>query len=196
MLTTKQSLIFRVRDADDLEAWTAFVDIYGPLVCQYGRRRGLQDADAADLAQDVLREVACSIKRFDYDSELGRFRNWLLVIARYKLSHLVRKKGKARGTGDTANLRVLEQQTAPDELADQWESEYRSHMFRWAAELVRAEVNEQSWEAFWATAVEGRTPTTVAAALGMKVGAVYVAKSRVLLRIREKIASVDDSIGG
>ena len=195
MLTTRQSLILRVRDSEDLEAWSVFVDIYGPLIYQYGRRRGLQDADAADLTQDVLQEVVRRIDRFNYDSELGRFRNWLLVIARYKLSHQVRKNGRHKGVGDTANLRVLEQQSGPDELAERWESEYRSHLFRWAAEQVRAEVSDQSWNAFWGTAVESKAAAEVANVLGMKVGAVYVAKSRVLLRIREVIASVDESVG-
>lgn len=192
MLTTRQSLIQRVRDSNDAEAWSVFVEIYGPLVYQYGRRHGLQDADAADLVQDVLGEVASCIGRFSYDAEMGRFRNWLLVIARYKLSHHVRKNGHQRGTGDTGVLRMLEQQSAPDDLAEHWEKEYRSHLFGWAAEQVRAEVNERSWLVFWNTAVEGRTAAEVANSLRMKVGSVYVVKSRVLLRIRELIATIEE----
>ena len=178
----------------DADAWANFVEIYGPLVYRYGRRQGLQDADAADLSQTVLTEVAHCIDRFNYDAALGRFRNWLLVIARYKLSRLVQKQVQHGGSGDTRVLALLDQQPADDELADKWESEYQEYLFRWAADQVREEVEGQTWQAFWLTAVENRSPAEVSEQLGLKVGSIYVAKSRVLLRIRDKIASVDDTV--
>ena len=194
MLTTQKSLILRIRDVSDADAWSHFVEIYGPLVYRYGRRQGLQDADAADLSQTVLTEVAHCIDRFDYDAAIGRFRNWLMVIARYKLSRLSKKQARHSGSGDTQMLNLLEQHPAGDDFAEKWESEYRDHLFRWAAEQVRHEVEEGTWLAFWRTAVENRSPADVAEELGIKVGTVYVAKSRVLLRIRDKIATVDETV--
>ena len=194
MLTTQKSLIFRIRNGCDAEAWAHFVDIYGPLIYRYGRRKGLQDADAADLSQTVLTEVAQCIGRFNYDATLGRFRNWLLVIARYKLSRLSQRQARHTGNGDTRTLAMLDQWPAEDELAKTWNAEYQDHLFRWAADQVRDEVEESTWLAFWNTAVENQTPAEVAQQLGMKVGTVYVAKSRVLLRIRDKIATVDDEV--
>ena len=69
--TTRVSLIVRIRDVDDAEAWSQFVDLYGPLLYRYGRRKGLQDSDAADLMQEVMREVSNSIGRFEYDPSVG-----------------------------------------------------------------------------------------------------------------------------
>lgn len=194
LLTTQKSLIFRIRDAGDTDAWTRFVEIYGPLIYRYGRRRGLQDADAADLSQTVLTEVSHCIGRFKYEAAIGRFRNWLMVIARFKLSRLAHKQARHTGSGDTQMLTLLNQQPAADDLAEQWESEYQNHLFRWAAEQIQNEVEPQTWQAFWQTAVANRPPAEVAQELNMKVGTVYVARSRVLLRIRDRIATVDDSV--
>ena len=194
MLTTQKSLIFRIRDVSDAVAWSNFVEIYGPLVYRYGRRKGLQDADAADLSQAVLTEVAHCIDRFNYDAKLGKFRNWLMVIARYKLSRLSRKQARHTGSGDTHVMTLLDQQPSADEFAEKWEAEYREHLFRWASDQVKNEVTDQTWQAFWKTAVEEKSPAEAAEELNMKVGSIYVAKSRVMIRIRDKIASVDDSV--
>ncbi|MEM6689558.1 MAG: sigma-70 family RNA polymerase sigma factor [Planctomycetota bacterium] len=195
MSQTRKSLIFRIRDAEDSHAWSEFVDIYGPLIYRYGRDRGLQDSDAADLSQVVLMEVAKSIGRFEYDTNLGRFRNWLLVIARAKLSNFFKKKVNCNGSGDSRVYQLLHEQPAHDEQEETWRHEYREHLFRWAAEHVKHEVEDLTWQAFWQTAVEEASPKDVSERLGLKVGSVYVAKSRVLVRIRAKIAEVDDTMG-
>lgn len=192
MLTTRHSLILRIRNLQDSEAWEVFVDIYGPLIYRYGMKQGLQEADATDLCQEVLREVAGCIDRFDYDNSIGKFRNWLMVVARYQLSNRRRKEIKLPRTGDTAMIR-LNQEAVPDELSQQWENEYQDQLFRWASEQVRKIVAPQTWQAFWETSVKGHPPDEVAQKLGMKVGAVYVAKSRVVVRIKEKIAEVEES---
>lgn len=192
--TTRLSLLLRIRDSSDAEAWAVFVRIYGPLVHRYGLRHGLQDADAADLVQDVLREITRCIGRFDYDPSLGKFRSWLLTVARYSLSRMRRLKTRqASGTGDSRMLHELnslpDENQAPDAF---WEEEYEQRLFEWAAEEVRPQVKPQTWDAFWMTAVECRSPDEVADRLGMKVGSVYVAKNRILNRLRNKIREIDD----
>ena len=192
--STRASLVARLGDHDDREAWAQFVEIYGPLIYRYGRKQGLQDADAADLAQDVLREISKSIVHFRYDPSVGRFRSWLFLIARRVLSRRFETmKRNARGTGDSSVLEQL-QQLPEQEAEDVWELEYRKHLFRWATEQIQSEFAETTWSAFWSTAVTGDKPAIVAASLGMSVGAVYVAKNRVLKRLREKIADVDDTV--
>ena len=84
--TTRVSLLVRIRDLRDSNAWGEFVEIYGPVVYDYGRRRGLQDADAADMTQDVLRSVAGTIGDFRYDPRRGSFRSWLFTVARTSAS--------------------------------------------------------------------------------------------------------------
>ena len=188
---TRASLLVRIRDARDGAAWSQFVALYAPLIYGHARKHGLQDADAADLTQDVLRAVAGAINRLDYDPSRGSFRGWLFTIVRNKLrNHLQTKGRQTPGSGATSAIRLLEQQAAPEE--DQWEADYQRQLFSWAVERIRSEFQEKTWQAFWRTAVEGKSGKDVAAKLQMTVAAVYLAKGRVLARLKEEIEQVRD----
>jgi RNA polymerase sigma-70 factor (ECF subfamily) len=189
---TRASLLVRLRDQQDGVAWTQFVDVYGPLVYRYARRRGLQDADAADLTQEVLRSVAQAMKTFEYDRGRGSFRGWLFTATRHSLQRFRANQERLAQAGDSKFQRLVEEQPArvsPEER-DEWDSEFERGLFDWAAKQVRGEVQAATWEAFWRTAVENVNPREVAEALGLSVGAVYVAKSRVLARMRAVIAEL------
>jgi RNA polymerase sigma factor (sigma-70 family) len=189
---TRASLLLRLRDRADHEAWRQFVDLYAALIYGFARRRGLQDADAADLMQDVLRAVARSAHRLDYDPRRGTFRAWLFTVTRNKLiNHANGRKRHAPAAGDSAAHEMLENAPAPEDES-LWEREYRQRLFDWAAEQVRDEFQPNTWKAFWATAVEDRSPKDVAAELGLSVGAVYVAKSRVLARLQEVVREAEE----
>jgi RNA polymerase sigma-70 factor (ECF subfamily) len=183
---TRPSLLVRIRDASDREAWRQFVEVYAPLVYQFARRRGLQDADAADLTQDVLHAVAGASKRLVYDPQRGTFRAWLYTVARNKLRNFLLARQRRR---EDADPELLNEQPAREEV-EQWEREYEQRLFDWAAEQVRGHFHESTWQAFWMTAVEDRGAAETAARLGISVGAVYIAKSRVLARLREQIQRV------
>jgi RNA polymerase sigma-70 factor (ECF subfamily) len=191
--TTRPSLLLRLRDPADDRAWAEFADLYGPLIRRVARQRGLQDADAADLQQEVLLAVARAIGRYDLDPARGSFRGWLLRIARNLLLNLLaaRRRHAAAGGGSAA-IDLLE--ALPDPAADDataFEAEYRRRTFEWAAEQVRAEFRPATWQAFWRTAVGGEAPAAVATDLGLSVGAVYVARTRVLARIRAQVEEVE-----
>jgi RNA polymerase sigma-70 factor (ECF subfamily) len=162
------------------------------LIYQFGRKRHLQDADAADLTQTVLQAVAGAVRSLDYDPRRGSFRGWLFRVVRNQLhKFLGRLRRSPLGTGDAAGQRLLEDLPAREvDEAALWDREYQRQLFLWAAERVRGCFGERSWQAFWQTAVEARDPRETAAALGMSVGAVYTAKSRVLDRVRREIQQV------
>jgi RNA polymerase sigma-70 factor (ECF subfamily) len=186
---TRPSLLIRIRDPMDADAWAQFVDLYGPVVYQFSRKRGLQDADAADLTQTVFHAVAHDIRRFNYDPGRGLFRGWLFRVVRNQFHKLYsRQRLAVHGSGDTtANELLAEHPARSDEEEEVWQQEYELHLFRWAAERVRACFEESSWHAFWLTAVDGKCAKDVAGELGLTVGAVYTAKSRVLVRIKREI---------
>jgi RNA polymerase sigma-70 factor (ECF subfamily) len=192
--TTRPSLLLRLRDPRDSPAWGQFVDVYAPLVYGFGRKHGLQDADAADLTQEVLRAVAGAIGRLEYNPARGSFRGWLFTVVRNKLRNfLAARERQERGQGDSAAQKWLEAQPAPEgEQAAQWEREYEQRLFTWAAEQVRGGFQDATWQAFWRTAVENQSAQAVATALGLSVGAVYIARSRVLARLREQIRQVQE----
>ena len=190
---TRASLLLRLHDPHDEAAWREFVELYTPLVYGYARRQGLQDADAADLSQEVLRAVAGAISRLEYNPARGAFRNWLFTIVRRKLSHWRRaQENRTAGSGNTATHRLLEQCPAPDGLEAAWQAEWERGVFAWACEQVRRDVTDTTWQAFWRTAIEGQPGKRVAADLGMTTGAVYLAHYRVLARLKVLIRTVPE----
>jgi RNA polymerase sigma factor (sigma-70 family) len=190
--TTRPSLLVRLRNPMDERAWSEFVEIYGPLIEQLARQRGLQDADAADLVQEVFRAVAVAIERYDPDPARGSFRGWLSTIARNLIVNLLNAQRRhPRGTGDTEIQQLLEALPAPDsEESALFDAEYHRRLLHWAAERIKDEFSAAVWLAFWKTGVEGQSADEAARALGLSVGTVYQYKSRVVARLRKEIERV------
>ncbi len=188
-LLTRASLLARLRDPGDGAAWRQFVELYGGLVYGFARRRGLQNADAADLTQEVFFAVAQGASRFHYEPRHGSFRGWLYGLTRNKIAQFFRgRRSQPIGAGDSDTLRRLEEEPGPAPDPDAaWEQEYQQRLFRLAAARIQDGFAPTTWKAFWQTAVEGRNGAAVAAELGLSVGAVYVARSRVLARLTEQI---------
>jgi RNA polymerase sigma factor (sigma-70 family) len=191
---TRPSLLIRLRDHQDQQAWVQFVDVYAPLIYGYVRKRGLQDADAADLTQACLRKVAVHVGTLEYDPRRGTFRGWLFTVVRNLLRDFHdRPQHLVRGSGDSQMQQLLENQAAPEaDETGQWERECRRRALAWAAEQIRPQVQETTWQAFWQTAVEGKSGKEVAKSLGLKLTAVYVAKSRVMARLRNLLREVQE----
>jgi RNA polymerase sigma-70 factor (ECF subfamily) len=190
---TRPSLLVRLRDRQDGDAWRQFVDLYAPLIYGLARKRGLQDADAADVTQEVFRAVSGAIQAFQYDRGRGSFRGWLYTIARNKLNDFrARQTSAFPGNGGADVQTLLEEQPARDEEETVWQRDYEQRLFAWAADQVRGEFHESTWQAFWQVAVEGKSGEEAARALHLSIGAVHVAKSRVLARLKKQIRQVED----
>lgn len=187
---TRVTLLVRLRDGRDADAWREFFDLYGPVVYRFARNRGLQDADAADLMQDVLRSVARNASKMEYDPKRGTFRGWLYTVTRNKIYNFLNgQRIRPRASGDDDARERLEALPAREEDGPDadWEREYQKRLTDRAMELVKSEFQFATWQAFWGTAVDGKPAGEVGAALKMSAGAVYVAKSRVLARLRDEV---------
>jgi RNA polymerase sigma-70 factor (ECF subfamily) len=189
---TRPSLLLRIRNASDRIAWGDFVEIYAPLIHSYVLTRGVQDADAADVTQEVLQAVSANAERFDYDPSRGSFRGWLFRVTLNKLRDLLaRRKSQAVGSGDTAVYDLLANTagSAADEAA--WDQHHAWRLFLWAAEKARVDFREKTWQAFWRTSVEQQPIAQVAAELKLSAGAVHVARCRVVARVKELLQGVE-----
>ena len=186
---TQPSLLIRLGDKQDTVAWAQFVEVYAPLVYGFARKHGMQDADAADLTQEVMRAVAGAISRLEYDPRRGTFRSWLFTVVRNKFrNYLSNKTRKQMTTGGSSVQELLEAQPdRVDALQEQWDHEYDQRVFSWAVDRVKGSFTEKTWQAFWQVSVEGKNARDVARDVGISVGAVYIAKSRVLARLKEQI---------
>ena len=165
--------------------------LYGPIVYGFARKRGLQDADAADLMQDVMRSVSTAIGRLDYDRAQGTFRGWLFTITRNRIfNFLTARRHRPQASGDTSTNRLLDSQPVTNDGADLWEVEYQRRLAALAMERVKKEFQQNTWQAFWLTAVEGIAAAEASRQIGLSTGAIYVAKSRVLARLKEEVESM------
>ena len=191
--TTRASLLLRLRDSQDHEAWLEFVSLYEPVAYRLLRRRGLQDTDAREVMQELFIAVSRSIDRWDPAKERGSFRGWLSRVTRnLVINWLKRRERRPMATGGSDLQAMLEMLPAEaDPETAEFDQELRRALFQRAAEQVRREVQPASWQAFWETAVVGASPAHAAAKLGMQPGAVRVAKCRVLVRLRAAINELE-----
>lgn len=183
---TRPSLLVRLRDARDDQAWTEFTAVYEPVIYRMTQRRGLQDADAREVVQEVLMSVASAIDRFDCQTA-GSFRGWLARITRNVAIDQFRRRPHRETTGHEGLHEKVDDLTADQLIRDEFERHRREQLFRWAATQTRRKTGEANWIAFWRTTVEARPIAEVAAELGISEGAVYVARCRILKRIRELV---------
>lgn len=185
MITTRLSLIRRLHDPDDREAWLHFVEIYFPAIYRSLRAKGLQHADAEDAAQQVLWSVSRSLATRPYDPNRAKFRTWLETVIRNSAINALNRVPKDRGLGGGHALDEIPDFSHSDEQL--LLHEYRKQLFQLAAEQVRDGFGEATWQAFWRTAVLDQDIDLVADELGMQTGSVYAARSRVIKRIRNEI---------
>lgn len=183
-VSTPSSLLKGLK-ASDPEAWRRLARLYAPLVHRWCRQRGLQPADAEDVVQEVFRVVLDRVAGFRHDQPGSTFRGWLWAITRNKLGDHFRRcaAGPEAAGGSDAQQQLAQ---LPAEAPDEGSAEM-SGLYRRALEQIRSEFEERSWQAFWRVVVEDRRPADVAQVLGMSANAVYLAKSRILRRLREEL---------
>ncbi|MEM9645225.1 MAG: sigma-70 family RNA polymerase sigma factor [Planctomycetota bacterium] len=194
---TRASLVMRLRDREDVDAWGDFVSDYGPMLYRFVRSRGLQDADASDVVQDVMRSVGMAIGKLEYAKEKGGFRAWLFTICRSKLAtHFEKRKRNAPTANDTAQYELLEQESSGEsELDARWELEYQRQLAADALKALQPTIEPNTWAAFELTAMEGKSADEAGKEIGMSKGAVYVARSRVTAKLRTAIQQrIDEEV--
>jgi len=188
---TSQSLIARVKDLADGTAWTEFLGIYQPVVYRIARRRGLQDTDAHDVSQQVFLSVSQAIG--EWTPGVGRppFRAWLVTITQNAVTKALSRRKPDFGTGSTSLVQLLESQSADDrEISAEFLREGRLEAMRWAAQQIRPEFSPMTWRLFWESVVLGRSVAEVARETGRSAGAIYMARFKILQRLKEMVQSV------
>lgn len=185
MLTTPPSLLDRLRQSSQRDAWEKFVEMYTPLLVAWTKRLGMADQEAADLIQDIFTVLVEKLPHFQYDPQKS-FRAWLKTILLNRWRNRLRRNGKEQVTDDLENV------AAADAMHELEEREYRHYLVRRALDLMQKEFQPTTWRACWEFVVHDRPAAEVAAELGITLNAVYLAKGRVLRRLREELAGLLD----
>jgi RNA polymerase sigma factor (sigma-70 family) len=189
---TRESLLVQVRSPANREAWDEFALIYRPVIYRLARHRGLQDADAQDLAQQVLMAVASAIGNFEKSSESVQLRHWLRRVVRNAIVNALSRRPRDRAAGSSSVQELLLEQPEDDsESSAQIELEYRRELYLRAAKIVRRDIEPETWRAFELTVVENRSIDDAALELDKPVGTIYAARSRIMRRLREAVRELE-----
>jgi RNA polymerase sigma-70 factor (ECF subfamily) len=188
MSVTSATLLERLRDGRDADAWNRLVELYAPLIRGWAERLNVRGVDADDLVQDVMAVVVRRFPEFVHPEKPGAFRGWLRAIA----ANCARSMWKNRkfnpvapgGTDFGSYLARLEDPA--DDFARAWEREHDLHVIRRLLDRIKGDFEGRTWELFGRFVLDGRSAEDVAAEFGTTPNAVYIAKSRVLARLREE----------
>lgn len=190
---TQHSLLVRIRDSGNREAWEQFAELYRPVIVRTAKARGLQEADALDLAQQVLMAVALAIRDWERRDEGTRFRHWLKRVTRNALLNMLTRRPVGRAVGGSSMQEWLLDMSEPDgEITAVIETEYRREMYLRAAQIVRREFHAESWQAFEMSVFQEMSIEEVATSLAKSVGAIYTARSRIMFRLRQLITEFEE----
>lgn len=193
--SVSSSLLLQVQRMEP-DAWARLVDVFSPIVYRWSRRAGLNQADSADVVQDVFIAVARNISRFERQNEKASFRSWLATITRNRVRDQFRRLGKTPaalgGTENLQNFQSVVDQASESIPEDDLEksislADLDHRVPARVLEIVRRECDERTWMAFWQTTALGDSAADVAARMEMNVASVYQAKSRILRRLRKKM---------
>ncbi len=178
----------RLRGERDERAWGEFLLLYEPLVLRLMRQRGLQESDARDTTQQVLLRISGAIERYQPDGAEASFRRWLFRVARnVVVTFLTRQSRRAEVMDDRQVVEMLDATVPASAESDLFDAEYRQQVLAWATEQVRCEFRDSTWQAFVETSINGRAIAEVATELKLSPGSVYVARSRIIARLRAKV---------
>ncbi|XZE54088.1 RNA polymerase sigma factor [Planctomycetaceae bacterium SH139] len=190
---TRASLLLRMRDPANVAAWDQFLELYAPAIYRTARNLGLQAADADDVVQEVLAAVAQSVSDWIDRQDRGPFRAWLFRMARNKaIDYLTRRKHRVWAIGGEEAAQLMNEVAAAADIPSQVDAEICREIFGRAAELVRSKFSETTWQSFHRTTILGEPIQQVASQLGVSVGSIYIARSRVMKRLREAVKSLEE----
>lgn len=194
-MTTSLSLLERVRTDPQAAAWHKLVEIYTPLIQNWLRRHQVREADSDDISQEVLAVVIRRLPEFEHNLREGAFRNWLRTITVNCLRDFWRsRKTRPTATGDTDFQEFLGQLEDPASgLTQIWNQDHDRHVTRKLLEMLRPEFEPATWQAFQRFALDGLSAAEVAKELKVTTNVVFIAKSRVLARLRQEAEGLLDS---
>ncbi len=188
---THPSLLLRVRNSEDNPAWNEFVAVYGPVIFKYCRLRQLQDCDAKDVTQEVLVRLSSALRQFEYKPELGRFRDWLGIVTHREMLKFWRRNRPHQNLQSVQTDCSFEGEAQEPSL---WNDHFHAEILRVSLESIEAEFSDDVWRAFHLTWIDGNEASQVSERLGMNIEKVYVAKSRVLKRLREEVLRLSEDL--
>jgi RNA polymerase sigma factor (sigma-70 family) len=197
LIPTRLSLLTRLKDWNDQESWKAFFDTYWKLIYRAAVKAGLNDSEAQEVVQETVISVSKSMPQFEYDSEKGSFKGWLLRLTSWRVSDQLRKRQRDNrfrqaeprtATGTAAVERLAD--PAASGLEVSWDDDWEKNLVDAAIERVKRKVDAKHYQAFDLYVFKEWPVSRVAKALKMNRGRIYVIKHRLSAMIKKEIAGL------
>ena len=191
--TTNVELILRLANSQDQRDWAEFAKLYEPLLFKTAQKLGLNSNDAVDAVQEVFVHLGKVVSQWKPTGKSGAFRGWLVRVARNQMLQLIQRTTMLKA--ESASNDVIESTLANPDFYHQstyFNLEFRRTVFLYVVQKVRDSFSEKTWQAFWSTYMDQRSPLEVAAELNLTTGAVYIARSRVMNRLQSEIQLLVD----
>jgi RNA polymerase sigma-70 factor (ECF subfamily) len=193
-MMSETSLLQRLRRESDPGSWQQLVDLYSPVLRDWLRRASLQPQDVDDLVQDVFSVLVKELPRFHYEPDRGTFRGWLRTIVANRLRAFYRsRQSRTMPTGGDFGQMADQLEDPHSDLSQLWNQEHDRHVARRLLELIKPNFESTTWQAFQRVTLDGAKPVEVAKELGISTNAVYIAKSRVMRRLRQEMQELSDA---
>ncbi len=195
MDATRHSLLL-LAQAGDAGAWADLCELYRPLIVGWLRRQAIPESDTDDLVQEIFLAVVGSLPSFIHSGRRGAFRSWLRTIAlNYSCDYWKSPSRRSAATGDDLAAEAIRLLEDPTSLLNRyWDDEHDRYVLRCLLETIELEFEPATVRAFRRVALEGASGAEAAGELGMTLGAVYAARSRVLRRLRELADGLIDEL--
>lgn len=198
-LHTRLSLLERMRDGEDADAWAAFYRQYSPLICSFVRKRGCSEPLTHDVLQETMVTLMRALPRFSYDPAKGKFRSFLLKIVHNNMVNAFRREGKYSTVdieeGPLQRAAQEDPVTPHDDLAAAWDQDWEKHLLSLALERVRSRLNDRTWDAFRRYVLNNEPVEQVCEALDLKANALYQQRNRVIRMLKEEVSVVRRELG-
>ncbi len=194
-LRTRHSLLGRLADWEDRESWQRFHDMYWRVIHSFARKFGLSDAEAFDVVQETIIDVAKQARTGAYNAKEGKFRSWLFRLVRWRVGDVVRQRGKlqqATSPPADATPRTSPAERLPDERAEvAWETEWKLAALATAMDRIKDQVNPLHFQIFECATVRDWPVKKVCVELGVNAAQVYLARHRVGALIKKEVEALE-----
>lgn len=198
LIPTRQSLLSRLRDADDHVSWQDFFQTYWRLIYSVALRSGLSDTEAQEVVQETVIAVSKHMPEFHYDRAKGSFKSWLLTTTSWRIKDQFRKRQRedrlrSNHAGDSTGTAAIDRVPDPGPTMDKvWEDEWQRNLVDTALDRIRPKVNPKQYQMFDLYVVKKWPMTKIVSTLGVNMGQVYLAKHRITALIRKEVKTLEE----